>query len=103
MLRFHRFHMPVAAERPASFLFPAYSEAAARPSILTLSLFSLSYAHGRYALTGRFSYHVISAVPESRATGPLTSMFPVISYLSRDDYDICPSHGVLPRLSLTSL
>ena len=33
--------MPEAAERPASLLFPAYSEAAVRPSILTLFLFSL--------------------------------------------------------------
>ena len=42
LLRFHRFHMPVAAERPASFCFPAYSVAAVRPSILTLSPFSFS-------------------------------------------------------------
>ena len=47
--------MPVAAERPAFLYFPAYSVAAVRPSILTLFLFFFSYAHGRYALTGRFS------------------------------------------------
>ena len=34
MLRFHRFHMPVAAERPAFLCFPLYSVAAVRPSIL---------------------------------------------------------------------
>ena len=50
------FRMPAAAERPASLCFPAYSVAAVRPSILTLSPFSFSYAHGRYALTGRFLY-----------------------------------------------
>ena len=32
----------------------------------------------------------------SRATDPLTRMFP---FISRDDYDICTSHGSLPRLS----
>ena len=42
-----------------------------------------------------------SAFPESRATGSLTRMFPVISLISHVTlYDICPSHGGLPRLFL---
>ena len=32
------FRMPVAAERPACYAFPSHSEAAVRPSVLTLSL-----------------------------------------------------------------
>ena len=43
---------------PGILCFPAYSVAAVRPSILTVSPFSFSYAHGRYALIGRFLYHV---------------------------------------------
>ena len=40
-------------------------------------------------------------VPVSRATGPLTRMFPVISLIFHVTlYGICPSHGDLPRLSL---
>ena len=69
MLRFHRFHMPVAAVRPASSCFPAYSVAAVRPSILTLSPFPFSYAHGRYALTGRFSFRAYSVTLTSRDLG----------------------------------
>ena len=38
MLRFHRFHMPAAAERPAYYAFLSHSVAAVRPSVLTLSL-----------------------------------------------------------------
>ena len=69
MLRFHRFHMPVAAERPASSYFPEYSVAAVRPSILTLSPFPFSYAHGRYALNGRFLYRAYLVDLASRDHG----------------------------------
>ena len=42
-----------------------------------------------------------SGFPVSRATGPLTRMFPFcLSYLSHDFYDMHMSHGGLPRLSL---
>ena len=41
---------------------------------------------------------MIPYVPVSHATGPLTRMFPVS--VSRDFYDICMSHGDLPRLFL---
>ena len=52
--------------------------------------FLFSYAHGRYALTGRFLFRAYSVtlasrdlvVLVSRATGLLTHMFPV--YLSCD-------------------
>ena len=92
MLRFHRFHMPVAAERPASSYFPAYSEAAVRPSILTLSpLVTLTDAMRSsdvscIARTRWPSHHVTTAVPVSRATGPLTRMFPVVSLIFSRDY-----------------
>ena len=36
LLRFHRFHMPVAAECPACLVFPSHSVAAVRPSVLTM-------------------------------------------------------------------
>ena len=73
MLRFHRFRMPVAA---------------VRPSELTLFLFFSSYTHGRYALIGRFSYRALPVTlasrdpgfSVSRATGSLTSMFPVFRF-----------------------
>ena len=82
MLRFHRFHMPVAAERPAFLCL--YSEAAVRPSILTLFLF-LSYAHGRYALAGRFSYYAHPVTLASRDLGRfrVTCHQIAYSYVSR--------------------
>ena len=84
MLRFYRFRMPVAAERPASSCFPAYSVAAVRPSILTVFLLS-SYAHGRYALTGRFPYRAYSVALASRDFGLLrtTCHRSAYSYVSR--------------------
>ena len=36
MLRFHRFHVPAAAERPAQLCFPFYPVAAVCPGTLTL-------------------------------------------------------------------
>ena len=90
VLRFHRFHMPVAAERPAFLCFPAYSEAAVRPSILTFSPFLFSYAHGRYALTGRFSYRAYSVTLASRDHGLLrvTCHRFAYSYVSRLSFTI---------------
>ena len=41
LLRFHRFHVPAAAERPAHSVSPFYSEAAVCPSTLTLVSFFL--------------------------------------------------------------
>ena len=54
VLRFHRFHEPVAAERPALLVSFIHSVAAVRPSVLTMLSFVFSYARGRFALTGRF-------------------------------------------------
>ena len=45
--------------------------AAVRPSILTLSPFSFSYAHGRYALTGHFLYRANLVALASRDHGLL--------------------------------
>ena len=94
--------MSVAAVRPA--LSRLHSEAAVRPSVLTLSPMSLVTLTDAvrsldvYARTRWSSHHVTSALPVSRATGPFTCMFPVISHVTL--YDICPSHGDPPRLSL---
>ena len=52
----------------------------------------------RVARNRWLSHYVTSAVPVSRATGPLTCMFPVS--VSRDFYDMCMSHGGPPRLPL---
>ena len=72
-----------------------------RPSILTLVsllLFLFSYARGRYALIGRFAYHVTPEVSASRDTGSLTCTFPVS--ISRDSYCTCMCHGDPPGPSL---
>ena len=113
--------MPVAAERPAFSLSPAYSVAAVRPSILTLSPFPFSYAHGRYALTGRSCIAYLVALasrdhgllrvtchrfaysfsPVSRATGSLISNMPRLSLRHRRHDDVV--RLCLLRLSRTSL
>ena len=54
--------------------------------------FSCSYAHGRYALTGRFPHHV---------TGFAYSYVPVP--VSRDSYCTCMCHGGPPRLFFVML
>ena len=61
VLRFHRFHVPAAAERPAYSISFLHSVAAVRPSVLTLFLFS--YAHGRYAVIGRFLVSRVTGDP----------------------------------------
>ena len=55
MLRFHRFHVPVAAERPALLVFlPTLCGCCAPECTDYVSPFIFSYARGRYALIGRF-------------------------------------------------
>ena len=54
MLRFHRsMCLWLLCARHFSFSF-LHSVAAVRPSVLTMFPLFFSYAHGRYALTGRF-------------------------------------------------
>ena len=54
MLRFRRFHVPVAAERPASPFFLSLVLCGCSAPKYTDTLSSLSYTHGRYAIIGRF-------------------------------------------------
>ena len=80
MLRFHRFHMPAAAERPASSIFPSLCGCCApecTDSVSPLSLVTLADAMrpldvSSYRATSGPSHHVTTDFPESRATGPLT-------------------------------
>ena len=83
--------MPVAAERPASLVFLSHSEAAVRPSVLTMFPSLSSYAHGRYALTGRFPYRAYLVDLASRNLGLTRTTCHRSAYL------------YVPRLSLLSL
>ena len=89
------------------FCFFLYSVAAVRPSTLTLvSSFLFSYAHGRYAIIGRFPYRERPVVLGSRDFGYFRIMchWPAYLYVSlffsRDFYCTSMRHGDSPRLSL---
>ena len=89
------------------FRFFLYSVAAVRPSTLTLvSPFLFSYAHGRYAIIGRFPYRERPVALRSRDFGcfRITCHRPAYLYVSLffscDFYCTSVCHGDSPRLSL---
>ena len=94
LLRFHRF-LP-------------HSAAAVRPECTDSVPFSpfFSYAHGRYAITGRFPCRarpvtLASCDPSySRVTCHRSAYSYVPVSFSRDSYCTCMCHGDPPRLSL---
>ena len=70
LLRFHRFHVPAAAERPAHSVSCSYPVAAVRPGILTLVPFLL---FSLVTLADAMRSSDVSASRDSL----LTRMFPV--------------------------
>ena len=93
MLRFHRFHVPVAAVRPGTltlvflFLFFLVTLTDALRSMDVLTLYSLaSHDLGRFRVTcHRLTYSYVS-IP-----------------VSRDSYYTCMCHGDPPRLFFVML
>ena len=87
--------MPVAAERPAFLLSSAYSVAAVRPSILTLSLFPLvtlmdaMRSLDDFLLRGSVTL-ASRDLGRSRVTCHRTAYLYVSRYLSRDFYTSMP-------------